>query len=796
MNTSTNTKKISLKLRGMSCASCANNVEKAIVAVPGVGLCNVNFGVEQAAIEYDPRQTNIQDIQEAIEKAGYSSYSLQEPEILTGGDDLEQTARKAEAKDLKLKIIVGAVISLVLIWGSLPMMTGLNLPFIPRWSHNPWLQLILTTPVQFWCGNRFYVGARKAFKRQTATMDTLIALGTSAAYFYSLFATVFSGFFLDRGLMPEVYYETAAVVITLILLGQWFENRARGQTSEAIRQLIGLQAKDARIIRNGQEIDLPINEVQIDDIILVRPGEKIPVDGEIISGSSTIDEAMVTGESIPVRKQARDEVIGATINKTGSFRFRATRVGTDTVLAQIVQLVQDAQGSKAPIQRLADKVTGWFVPVVIAIAIVTFVLWFAITGDISLALITTVGVLIIACPCALGLATPTSVMVGTGKGAENGILIKDAASLELAHKLQTIVLDKTGTITQGKPSVTDYQAVRGVLKDKSSASGDKSSNGDTETDREFFRASHITDGAELKLLPLVAAVERNSEHPLAEAIVKYAQSQEINIPESLDFEAIAGSGVQGIVLDCEASGRHRLVQIGTQRWMLELGIKTNTLQQQKDSWEAEAKTVVLIAVDGELKGIMGIADAIKPSSTKAVKALRDLDLEVVMLTGDNQKTAQAIARQVGIVRVEAEVRPDQKAAKIKELQQEGKTVAMVGDGINDAVALAQADVGIAIGTGTDVAIAASNITLISGELQGIVTAIQLSKATMNNIRQNLFFAFIYNVLGIPIAAGILYPFWGWLLNPIIAGGAMAFSSVSVVSNALRLRNFKPSKVRL
>ena len=760
--------KISLKLRGMSCASCASNVEKAIATVPGVSLCNINFGAERAAIEYDSRQTSVQEIQEAIEKAGYSSYSLQEPEIFAGEDDLEQTARKVEARDLKLKIIVGSVISLVLIFGSLPMMTGLNLPFIPRWSHNSWLQLILTTPVQFWCGYRFYVGAGKAFKRDTATMDTLIALGTSAAYFYSLFATVFVGFFLDRGLMPEVYYETAAVVITLILLGQWFENRARGKTSEAIRQLIGLQAKDARIIRNGQEIDVPINEVQIDDIILVRPGEKIPVDGKIISGSSTIDEAMVTGESIPVKKQSGDEVIGATINKTGSFKFRATRVGADTVLAQIVQLVQDAQGSKAPIQRLADKVTARFVPVVIAIAIVTFVLWITITGNISMAMISTVGVLIIACPCALGLATPTSIMVGTGKGAENGILIKDAASLELAHKLQTIVLDKTGTITQGKPSVTDYQIVEGVLKDT---------------------ASHITDGAKLKLLRLVAAVERNSEHPLAEAIVKYAQSQAINIPESHNFEAVVGSGVQGIVLD-------RLVQIGTQRWMLELGIKTDIIQQQKNTWEADAKTVVLVAVDGRLEGIMGIADGIKPSSTTAVKALRDLDLEVVMLTGDNQKTAQAIARQVGIVRVEAEVRPDQKAAKIRKLQQEGKTVAMVGDGINDAIALAQADVGIAIGTGTDVAIAASDITLISGELQGIVTAIQLSKATMNNIRQNLFFAFVYNVLGISIAAGILYPFWGWLLNPIIAGGAMAFSSVSVVSNALRLRNFKPSKVRL
>ncbi|MEO0011807.1 MAG: hypothetical protein RLZZ535_196, partial [Cyanobacteriota bacterium] len=449
MSTTTNTEKINLKLRGMSCASCASSIEQAISRVPGVESCNVNFGAEQATIQYNPRQTSIEDIQDAIKEAGYAAYSLQKQAMVTGEDDPEKAARKLESRALKLKIIVGSIISLLLIVGSLPMMMGLNLPFIPAWLHNPWLQLVLTAPVQFWCGYRFYIGAWKAFKRHAATMDTLIALGTSAAYFYSLFATVFPNFFLSQGLMPEVYYETAAVVITLILLGQWFENRAKGQTSAAIRQLMGLQAQDARVIRNGREIDLPISEVQINDTILVRPGEKIPVDGEIISGNSTIDEAMITGESIPVKKQPGDRVIGATINKTGSFKFKATRVGTDTVLAQIVQLVQDAQGSKAPIQRLADRVTGWFVPVVIAIAITTFILWFTIMGNVSLALITTVGVLIIACPCALGLATPTSVMVGTGKGAENGILIKSAASLELAHKLQTIVLDKTGTITQG-----------------------------------------------------------------------------------------------------------------------------------------------------------------------------------------------------------------------------------------------------------------------------------------------------------------------------------------------------------
>jgi P-type Cu+ transporter len=746
---------LTLKLRGMSCASCASNIEQAIRDIPGVSECNVNFGMEQATVKYDPRKTNIEQIQHAIDEAGYSAESLQEQEMITGENDAEKDARLAESRDLRRKVVVGAVISIILIVGSLPAMLGLHLPWIPAWLHNPWLQLVLTAPVQFWCGYSFYINAWKALKRHSATMDTLIALGTSAAYFYSVFVTVFPHLLIAQGLMPEVYYETAAVVITLILLGRLFENRARGQTSDAIRKLIGLQARDARVIRDGQEMDIPIQEVQINDVILVRPGEKIPVDGEVIEGASTVDEAMVTGESVPVKKQAGDEVIGATINKTGSFKFQATRVGKDTVLSQIVKLVQQAQGSKAPIQRLADRVTGWFVPVVIAIAIATFIIWFDITGNFTLALISTVGVLIIACPCALGLATPTSVMVGTGKGAENGILIKGAESLELAHKIQTIVLDKTGTLTQGKPTVTEYVTVRGTAHSN-----------------------------ELKLLRLAATLERNSEHPLAEAVVRYAQSQDVQLAEARNFEAIAGSGVQGMVSD-------HLVQIGTQRWMQELRIDTHSLQEHKHRWEAAGKTVIWIAVDGEIEGLMGIADALKPSSADAVRALRRLGLEVVMLTGDNRQTAEAIASEVGIRRVFAEVRPEQKADKVKELQSEGKIVAMVGDGINDAPALAQADVGIAIGTGTDVAIAASDITLISGDLQGIVTAIQLSRATMQNIRQNLFFAFIYNVAGIPIAAGILFPIFGWLLNPIIAGGAMAFSSVSVVTNALRLRNFQP-----
>ena len=743
-----------LKLRGMSCASCANNIEEAIRSVPGVSECTVNFGAEQATVKYDPQKVRIEKIQDAIDEAGYSATPLQE-EMVTGEDDEEKAARKAESRDLIRKVVVGGIISAILVIGSLPMMIGIDLPFIPAWMHNAWLQLALTAPVQFWCGYSFYTGAWKAFKRHTATMDTLIALGTSAAFFYSLFATLFSDFFINQGLMPEVYYETAAVVITLILLGRLFENRAKGQTSEAIRQLIGLQARDARVIRDGQEIDVPIQDVQVDDIILVRPGEKIPVDGEVVEGTSTIDEAMVTGESLPVKKQPGDEVIGATINKTGSFKFRATRVGKDTVLAQIVKLVQDAQGSKAPIQRLADQVTGWFVPVVIAVAILTFIVWFDIMGNLTLALVTTVGVLIIACPCALGLATPTSVMVGTGKGAENGILIKGAESLELAHKIQTIVLDKTGTVTEGKPTVTNFVSI------------------------------HRSAQKELALIALAAAVERNSEHPLAEAVVRYAETQQVKPEDARDFEAVAGSGVQGSVAN-------RWVQIGAQRWMKELGINSARFQEQKDAWEAQGKTVIWIAVDGAIEGVMGIADTLKPSSKEAIRSLKKMGLEVVMLTGDNRPTAEAIAHEVGIVRVFAEVRPDQKAAQVLALQDEGKTVAMVGDGINDAPALAQADVGMAIGTGTDVAIAASDITLISGDIRGIVTAIELSKATIRNIRQNLFFAFIYNMVGIPIAAGILFPVFGWLLNPIIAGGAMAFSSVSVVTNALRLRNFQPT----
>jgi Cu+-exporting ATPase len=734
-----------LKLQGMGCASCANTIETAISSLPGVQACSVNFGTEQVTITYDSHKTSIVEIQNAVSAAGYSAQPMQD----------NVPAPEAENYDLIRKVWVSGIISSILVIGSLPAMLGLQMPQIFMGLHHPWLQLILSSPVLFWAGRDFFINAWKSLKRHTATMDTLVALGTGVAYVYSVFPTFFPQWFIEQNIQPDVYFEAAAVIITLILLGRLLENRAKGQTSEALRKLMGLQAKTARVIRGSQEIDIPITEVMVNEIILVRPGEKIPVDGELISGSSSVDESMVTGESLPVKKQLGDEVIGATLNKTGSFKFRATRIGKDTFLAQIVKLVQQAQGSKAPIQRLADQVIGWFVPAVITIAITTFIVWFNVMGNLPVALITTVGVLIIACPCALGLATPTSIIVGTGKGAENGILIKDAESLELAHQIQTVVLDKTGTITQGKPTVTDFITLLGIANQN-----------------------------ELNLLALAASVERLSEHPLAEAIVQYAQSQGVEFTEVESFAAISGSGVQGYVLN-------KLVRLGTQRWLQELGIDTSRLQLDGERLEASGKTVIWMVVDERLEAIMGIADAVKPSSPLAIRNLQRMGLEVVMLTGDNYPTAEAIASQVGIRRFIAAVRPAQKAAQIAALQREGKKVAMVGDGINDAPALAQADVGIALGTGTDVAIATSDITLIASDLQSIVTAIQLSRATFANIRQNLFFAFIYNVLGIPIAAGVLYPFLGWLLSPVIAGAAMAFSSVSVVTNALRLRNFHP-----
>jgi Cu+-exporting ATPase len=753
-----------LQLKGMSCAACAGAVERSIKNVPGVQSCSVNFAAEQATVEFNERSTSIKTIQQAVSDAGYGADLVDETAQMGEQVDADQEQRRQQQRQLSRKVALGAVVSIILVVGHMPMMLGMHLPWIPAILHNPWLQLVLTIPVMVWCGQSFFVGAWKGLRHGRSDMNTLVALGTGAAFAYSLFATVFPQVLLAQGIEPVVYYEAAAVIITLVLLGRLLESRAKGHTSDAIRKLIGLQVKTARVIRHGEPVDIPLEQVQVGDTVLVRPGEKVPVDGQVLSGESAVDESMVTGEPLHVTKRPGDEVIGATLNKSGQFTFRAERVGRDTVLAQIVQLVKQAQGSKAPIQRLADQITGLFVPAVMVIAVITFIVWFAVTRNVVLALFTSISVLIIACPCALGLATPTSIMVGTGKGAENGILIRDAESLEQAHRIQTLVLDKTGTLTQGQPTVTGFRTVQGTAH-----------------------------GNELKLLQLAAALEQRSEHPLAEAIVNYAKSQEItgatiNQTEVEQFQAISGAGVEGRVAD-------QRVQIGTALWLQEQGLNITPLAATAQAWEQEAKTTAWMAIDGEVEAIFAIADALKPSSADAVAQLQRMGLEVIMLTGDNPQTARAIADQAGIQRVVAGVRPDQKSEEIKALQLKGRFVAMVGDGINDAPALAQADVGIAIGTGTDIAMAASDITLISGDLYGIAAAIQLSRATMRNIRQNLFFAFIYNVIGIPIAAGVLYPLLGILLNPIVAGAAMAFSSVSVVTNALRLQRFRLKAAR-
>jgi Cu+-exporting ATPase len=627
--------------------------------------------------------------------------------------------------------------------------------------------LALAVPVQFWVGLRFYRGFYAALRHYSADMNTLIAVGTSAAFLYSLAVTLFPDFFLSKGIPLEVYYDTAAVIVTLIILGRYLEAKAKGETSEAIRKLMGLQAKTARVVRDGEEIDIPVEEVRIGDVVVVRPGEKIPVDGVIIEGASAIDESMLTGESMPVEKSTGDEVIGATINKTGSFKFEAKKVGRDTVLAQIIKLVEEAQGSKAPIQRLADKIAGVFVPIVIAIASLAALFWYyagssVLSGSVLstylqitpfvFAMTIFIAVLIIACPCALGLATPTAIMVGTGKGAESGVLIRGGESLETAHKINTIILDKTGTLTKGEPSLTDVLPAKGW--------------------------------SEKEVLMLAASAEKGSEHPLGEAVVRGAEERDVKPVKAEAFDAIPGHGIKARI-----GGKE--VLLGTRKLMADNKIKVEALENKMKELEHQGKTAMLIAIDGKAAGVIAVADTLKENSREAVEALHNLGIEVAMITGDNERTAKAIARQVGIDRVLAEVLPEDKAREIKKLQDEGKVVAMVGDGINDAPALAQADVGIAIGTGTDIAMEAADITLISGDLSGVVTSIQLSKRTMRTIKQNLFWAFFYNTSLIPIAAGVAYPLLGLLLNPMLAAFAMAFSSVSVVSNSLRLKRFEP-----
>ncbi|MCP9777405.1 MULTISPECIES: copper-translocating P-type ATPase [unclassified Cyanobium] len=664
---------------------------------------------------------------------------------------------------LRRKVSVAAVLTLLVMGSSLPHMLGLHsLPFLPLWFTSPWTQLVLTTPVLFWCGRDFLTGAVSAFRQHFADMNTLVAAGTGIAYLTSLFTTLFPQVLIAEGLPADVYYETVAVILTLVLLGRLLEARARGQTSEAIRRLLQLQPATARVLRDGQPVEVPVSMLVVGDLVQVRPGEKIPVDGEVCEGSSWVEESMLTGEPTPVAKAAGDAVIGASMNRSGSFTFRVSRVGANTVLAQIVELVRQAQSSRTQVQRLADQVVGWFVPVVIALAIAAFVVWFLISGNPVLAMLFLVSVLVIACPCALGLATPTSIMVASGKGAENGLIFRSAEALETAGKLRTIVLDKTGTLTRGQPEVTDFERLAGgvLLADT--------------------------------LLALTAALESRSEHPLAEAITTYARSQlkDSELPAVEGFESVAGRGVQGSI-----AGQQ--VRVGTPRWFKELGIDTAALKPLVERLEAAACSVAAVVVDGRIEACFGVADPLKASSAAAVAALQRLGLQVVMLSGDARRTAEVVADQVGIERVIAEVRPADKSSVIRKLQEQGEgPVAMVGDGINDAPALAQADVGIAMGTGTDVAIAASDITLISGNLAGVPAAIELSRAAMANIRQNLFFAFAYNVAGIPIAAGLLFPLTGWLLSPMIAGAAMAFSSLSVVSNALRLRNFRPARLPL
>jgi len=750
----TSDERIDLPITGMTCAACANRIERTLAKQPGVNSASVNFATERATVSFDPQATNVDSLVETVRSAGYDAH----PTASDDGEDPLEKAHAEEYRTAKRKFIVAAALSLpvLVIAMSHGTIAWLNFEGVN------WLQLVLTTPVVLYSGRHFYTGAWAAFRHRAADMNTLIAVGTGTAFIYSVLATAFPSWFVtsahgSHATDVPVYFEAAAVIIALILLGSLFESRAKGRTGEAIRKLVGLQPKTAMVIRDGDEIEVATDTVLKGDIVVVRPGEKIAVDGVVTEGSSAVDESMLTGESIPVEKHAGDEVFAATINKTGAFYFRATKVGKDTALQQIVQLVRDAQGSKPPIAKLADKISGIFTPVVISIAIATFVVWFVAASPevrFTMALVNFVSVLIIACPCALGLATPTAIMVGTGKGAELGILIKGGDSLETAHKLDTIVLDKTGTITKGEPSLTDVVAF---------------------------------DLDETELLRLIASAEASSEHPLAAAIVAGAKEHGISVERAEKFNAVEGRGVEARV-----DGRE--IVLGNERLMQERLIDVNTdASEALAQLASEGKTPMLAAIDGKLAGIIAVADTVKDESKTAISDFKQLGLTVVMMTGDNQRTADAVAKEVGVDRVIAEVLPEGKSSEIKRLQGEGRSVGMVGDGINDAPALAQADVGIAIGTGTDVAIEASDITLIRGDLRGVATAIGLSKATIRTVKQNLFWAFIYNVIGIPIAAGALYPVFGWLLSPIIASAAMSLSSVSVVTNSLRLRGFQDAR---
>jgi len=726
---------VTLNIGGMSCASCAARIEKKFSRMDGVSEARVNLATERATVRYNPGKVRVPDMIAAVESIGYTAA------VAESSYDREREQREMEIKNLRNTFVISAVLTAPLLLGMILWMAGLRGPVV-AFLHNQWLQFALTTPVQFIIGARFYRNAWKALKSGSANMDVLIAMGTSAAYFFSLYNAFFRE--AGSGMMHELYFESSAVIITLILLGKYLEAVAKGKTSEAIRKLMGLQARTARVLRDGQETDIPVEEVQAGDIIVVRPGEKVPVDGVIVEGTSSVDESMLTGESLPVEKKPGDTVIGATINRFGSFRFRATRVGRDTVLSQIIRMVEEAQGSKAPIQKLADKVAGIFVPAVIGIATLTFIIWLLVTGDTGRALISAVSVLVIACPCALGLATPTAIMVGTGKGAEKGILIKGGEYLETAYRINTVVLDKTGTVTRGMPEVTDIIPIAGLSR--------------------------------RDVLKFAATAEKRSEHPLGIAIYEQGKRELGSIDDPDDFEAITGMGVRAKIGEKE-------VHVGTRRLMTGLGLDVSGIEDTVTRLEDEGKTAMILSVNGRAEGVIAVADTIKESSPKAIEMLKKMGIGVYMMTGDNERTARAIARQAGIEHVLAEVLPENKAREVERLKSEGCVVAMVGDGINDAPALATADIGMAMGNGTDVAMEAAGITLMRGDLTSIPDAIRLSRKTMTKIRQNLFWAFIYNIIGIPVAAL-------GLLNPMIAGAAMAFSSVSVVTNSLSLKRFK------
>ncbi|WP_053363679.1 heavy metal translocating P-type ATPase [Bacillus sp. FJAT-27251] len=733
------TEKAEFDITGMTCAACSARIEKGLNKLEGVSNASVNLALEKAAVEFNPTVLSKKDIINKVEKLGYGAMAKEEENQQEAADHRQQEIERQTGK-----FIFSAILSLPLLWAMVGHFSFTQFIYVPDMFMNPWVQLALATPVQFIIGKQFYTGAYKALKNGSANMDVLVALGTSAAYFYSLYLSFAS--IGSNAHMVELYYETSAILITLILLGKLFEAKAKGRSSEAIKKLMGLQAKTAMIERNGIEQEVSLEEVTVGDIIHVKPGEKIPVDGVIAEGQSAIDESMLTGESVPVDKKSGDEVIGSTINKNGFLKIEATKVGRDTALAQIIKVVEEAQGSKAPIQRLADQISGVFVPIVVGIAIITFLVWYlmVVPGDFAEALEKMIAVLVIACPCALGLATPTSIMAGSGRSAEYGILFKGGEHLEMTHRIQAVILDKTGTVTNGKPVLTDVDVA------------------------DFYK--------EEEFLALVGSAEKQSEHPLAEAIVSGIREKGISLQEANSFEAIPGFGIKANVNDKE-------MLVGTRKLMKKHQVEVSAAMGKMDALEREGKTAMLVAIDGQYAGMVAVADTIKETSKAAVKRLKSMGLDVIMITGDNQQTANAIAAEVGIDHVIAEVLPEGKADEVKKLQAEGKKVAMVGDGINDAPALAVADIGMAIGTGTDVAMEAADITLIRGDLNSIADAIFMSKLTIRNIRQNLFWAFAYNSLGIPVAAlGFLAP---WL-----AGAAMAFSSVSVVLNALRLQKVK------